>query len=272
MRKFLTAILLFGLASSVYSQMPEIEGMPVSPDTYEGTIKYDFEGKIYKKGREKEPTLASKATVWRKGKLERKELETSLTPGKKAIQFTLKDGIYNYIPEEKMAMKQPLPPEVKPETKEAKPKEEVKLPEPKKVGEEKYDDKLCEVYSLEVTEKDEETGQDFKSQIKYWLWKEKKIALKLIITMEEKDEEGKLTTSIIENVYKNIDFKDIPDTVFALPEGTKITEMPKMPAPGVPGMMPMPPVEVPEEEPAELKEKPKEEKPKKKGFGLPKLP
>lgn len=275
MKKFLVFILLFGLVSSVYSQMPQIEGMPtlLTLETYEGTVKYDFESKMYEKGKEKEPTLASKTTVWRKGNLERKESESSFMPGKKAIVFTLKDGIYNYMPEQKMAMKQPLP-KIEPKPEEKAKKEEAKLPEPKKVGEEKYDDKLCEVYNLEISGKDEETGGEFKGELKYWLWKDKKIVVKLITTAEGKDEKGKPITITIETIYKNIDFKDLPDTVFTLPKETKIMDMtqPMVPGMPVPGMMPMPPAETPKEKVAEPEEKPKEEKPKKKGFGLPKLP
>lgn len=260
MKNFLIFFLLFGLVSGVYGQSKET---PVgSLETYEGAVKYDLELKTYEKGKEKEPGLVVKTTVWRKGNLERKESEIK---GMKLIVFTLKDGIYNYMPGQKMAMKQPLP-EVKPQPMEAKPEEKVKVPEPKKIGEEKCDDKLCEVYEQELTTKDEKTGEETKFKTKCWFWKEKKIALKTITTTEGKDEKGKITTIIIENIYKNIDFKDIPDSVFALPEGTQIMDMPKMSAPGAPGMMPTPPAKTLEDTPA----KP-EEKPKKKGFGVPKL-
>ncbi|MFH1239083.1 MAG: hypothetical protein V1653_03115, partial [bacterium] len=68
-----------------------------------------------------------------------------------------------------------------------------------------------------------------------------------------------------EQTYTNIDFKDIPDTVVSLPAGTQIVDMTQMPGPGAPGMAPTPPA-------GASQEKPKEEKPKKKGFGFPKLP
>lgn len=224
MKKFVIGILLCGLVRSVYGQLPEIPGLSAlsTLETYEGTVKYDLETKMYQKGKEKEPTMSSRQTVWRKGKLQRTESESSFMPGKKAITFTLKDGIYNYMPEHKMATKTPLP-KVEPAPEEkAKEAEEAKLPEPKKVSEEKYDDQLCEVYESEISVKDEETGQVGKFKVNYWLWKEKQIVLKTIVTMEGNDEKGKPVTNIMESAYKNVDFKDIPDTVFALPEGTKI--------------------------------------------------
>lgn len=108
-----------------------------------------------------------------------------------------KDIMYMYYPEENTAMKMKLDPTKSPAPALPKPKG-------KKIGSEKVDSKLCDIY--EYTEK------DYGIKIKIWICREKGLPIKM--------EGGGTTTE-----YKNYSFTPIPDSIFILPKGVNVSEM-----------------------------------------------
>jgi outer membrane lipoprotein-sorting protein len=74
----------------------------------------------------------------------------------------------------------------------------------KKIGTEKIDGNVCDIYLY--------PKKAFGMETKMWIWREKKIPLKA---------ETEFTTT----EYKNISFEDIPSSEFQLPKGVQITEM-----------------------------------------------
>jgi outer membrane lipoprotein-sorting protein len=145
-----------------------------------------------------EPSMTQK--VWFK----KDKIRTEMTvEGQTAILIAnLAEGtIYQYMPSQNMAIKMQSDTKV-PEA----PTESVKEIEkykPTIVGTEKIDGKDCLVveYNTEGT------------NIKSWIWKEKGFPLK----MEMATTTGK---TVIE--YKNVEFVDIPDSMFELPAGVNI--------------------------------------------------
>ena len=75
---------------------------------------------------------------------------------------------------------------------------------PNIIGTETIDGKVCTVISYD------EPGT---GSIKMWIWQEKGLPLKMEMTAN-----GKTTTID----YTNIDFSDIPDSMFLLPDGVTI--------------------------------------------------
>lgn len=71
-------------------------------------------------------------------------------------------------------------------------------------GTETIDGKVCQVISFD------QTGA---GSVKMWLWEEKGLPLKMEMVANG-------TTTTI--VYNNIDFSDIPDSIFELPDGVTI--------------------------------------------------
>ena len=79
--------------------------------------------------------------------------------------------------------------------------------DPTVIGTETYDGKECLVveYSIDGV------------QTKMWLWKQYGFPVKVVTTTAD-------ATITVE--YKNMDFGPIPDSVFELPEGVQIMELP----------------------------------------------
>jgi len=78
------------------------------------------------------------------------------------------------------------------------------------IGTETLDGKLCTVVEYS------EAG----IQVKTWIWKEKGLPLRI----EQSGTRGKVIVEL-----KNIDFSDIPDSMFQLPAGVQILDMPAIP-------------------------------------------
>lgn len=108
------------------------------------------------------------------------------------------------MPAENMAMKIDFSNAPKPVTESTEGVEKYK---PIVVGTATIDGKVCIVYEYTAEE----------GKIKSWVWKDKGFPIRMEVTTAE----GK---SIIE--YKNIEFANIPDSMFELPAGVEITEMP----------------------------------------------
>jgi hypothetical protein len=80
---------------------------------------------------------------------------------------------------------------------------------PQMIGTETIDGIACQIY--------EYNDSDSGSTSKTWLWKDKGLPIKIVMT----DSSG---TNTIE--YKNYDFSDIPDSMFVLPAGVTIVQEP----------------------------------------------
>ncbi|MDD5626058.1 MAG: DUF4412 domain-containing protein [Patescibacteria group bacterium] len=146
------------------------------------------------------PSTTSK--VW----LKKNKMRTEATMGGQTIislMDTEAQTIYTYMPAQNMAMKSdfsggaPL-----------SPTSNIEEYKPKTIGTETIDGKICSIVEYNAQ------GENTKS----WIWKEKGLPIKIEMTAPE----GKTTME-----YKNIEFVDIPDNMFELPAGVKITEMPK---------------------------------------------
>ncbi len=109
--------------------------------------------------------------------------------------------MYMYIPAQNMAMKMDI------SKAGASPTESITEYKPVVIGTETLDGKVCLVveYMAEGT------------KTKSWIWKEKGFPIR----METAGPQG---TSVME--FKNIEFVDIPDSVFQLPAGVQIVAMP----------------------------------------------
>ncbi|CEG12725.1 hypothetical protein MSIBF_A2670001 [groundwater metagenome] len=124
----------------------------------------------------------------------------------KLIYLTDMDAktMYMYMPAENMAMKMDFSNAPKPATEST---EGVDKYKPVVVGTETIDRKVCIVYEYTAEEE----------KIKSWVWKDKGFPIRTEMTTAQ----GKIITE-----YKNIEFANIPDSMFELPAGVKITEMP----------------------------------------------
>ncbi len=111
--------------------------------------------------------------------------------------------IYMYFPAQNMAMKMTY------EQPESAIEEAQSIPDynPTIIGTETMDGKVCLVVEYTIE------GQT----TKMWIWKDKGFPIRVEMTTAE----GKI---IME--YKNIDFTDIPDSMFELPEGVDIIDIP----------------------------------------------
>jgi len=115
--------------------------------------------------------------------------------------------MYMYMPEESMAMKVTFNPPAKSAVEEA---QSVADYNPTVVGTETIDGKVCLV--VEYTAEGATT--------KAWIWEEHGFPIRVEATTSE-------GTTIVE--YKNIEFVDIPDSEFELPEGVQIIEPGQLP-------------------------------------------
>jgi outer membrane lipoprotein-sorting protein/RNA polymerase subunit RPABC4/transcription elongation factor Spt4 len=141
------------------------------------------------------------ATVWAKKNRMRMEITQQ---GMNVI--TLIDDnaktMYTYMPAQNLAMKIPFDSAQAPKspTEDA---ESILNSNAKIVGTETVDGKVCSVVEYA-------SGQD---SVKAWIWQDKGLPIRIETTSST----GK---TVIE--YKNIDFSDIPDSVFELPAGVTI--------------------------------------------------
>lgn len=148
---------------------------------------------------------ATTSKVWLKQKAGKMKTETTVQ-GQTAIMLTdWNEGVmYSYMPAQNMAFKMDIG-----QAPESPVEGTVNLEDydPVIVGSEVVDGKDCWV--VEATREEMTT--------KSWIWKEKGFPVKVEVDTAE----GKMTIE-----YKNIDFSDIPDSEFELPEGVEIMEMP----------------------------------------------
>jgi len=140
--------------------------------------------------------------VWLKKDKMRTELNTS---GQTIILLAnlSQRTIYQYLPSQNMAMK--IQSDKAPESLESPLEsiQDLKNNQATVVGTEKVDGKDCLVVEYN-------TGG---TKIKSWIWEEKGFPVK----METSTPSGKMVTE-----FKNIEFVDIPDSMFELPAGVKI--------------------------------------------------
>jgi outer membrane lipoprotein-sorting protein len=115
--------------------------------------------------------------------------------------------LYNYIPAQNMAIKMTWDPTPKSATDEAT---SILDYNPTVLGTETIDGKVCIVVQYTVREQ----------ATKMWLWQDQGLPLRV---------EATTTQGITIMEYKNIQFIDIPDSMFTLPDGVQITQMPIMP-------------------------------------------
>ena len=112
--------------------------------------------------------------------------------------------MYTYMPAQNMAMKISWEPTTKSAVEEAQSLSEYN---PTVVGTETIDGKVCTVVQYSVD------GQT----MKMWLWQDHGIPIRVEVTTAQ-------GMTVME--YKNIQFVDIPDSMFALPAGVEIIQMP----------------------------------------------
>lgn len=117
------------------------------------------------------------------------------------------DIMYTYYPEQNLAMKMPLDLSQAPQGTQVGDMVEILENSPSIVGKEIKDGVECMVISFV-------TGGE--TEVTLWIW----IDTGFPIRTEGKNPDGTLT--IME--FKNIDFSDIPDSMFEIPEGVQIAE------------------------------------------------
>ncbi len=151
------------------------------------------------------PSMTQK--VW----LKKNKMKTEATmEGQTMIYLTDMDTktMYTYMPAQNMAMKTAMKIDFSNDTKPAtESTESIEKYKPVVIGTETLDGKVCTVVEYTTEE----------GKIKSWIWKEKGFSIRMEMTTAE----GKV---IVE--YKNIEFANIPDSMFELPAGVEITEMP----------------------------------------------
>ncbi len=145
------------------------------------------------------------AKIWQKGKKIKEEMTMQ---GQTIMVFMDTDAgtMYMYFPDQNMAMKQKLDPSQIPQG-STEENEAILQYNPTIIGTETIDGKSCTIITWDVPN----TGT-----MKEWVWTETGFPLKMEVTAQG-------VTSTIE--MKNIDFSDIPDSTFVLPEGVTITDM-----------------------------------------------
>ena len=148
-----------------------------------------------------EPTITQ--NIWLKGNNMRTEMTME---GQKMITIMNgdKQELYMYYPEENMAMKMDFSQAPESAIEETSSIEQYN---PTVIGTEIIDGKLCTVVEY----------VDPEGKIKTWLWQEHGLPIRMEMTTPE----GTLRTEM-----KNIEFGDIPDSMFELPAGVEIMEMP----------------------------------------------
>ena len=112
--------------------------------------------------------------------------------------------MYIYIPEQNMAFKATYDPS---QTSPLNDVQSINQYNPTVTGTETIDGKLCSIVEYSVS------GMS----VKMWLWQEKGFPLKVITNTNA-------GTTTVE--YKNIEFIDIPDSQFEIPDGVQIMDMP----------------------------------------------
>lgn len=144
--------------------------------------------------------------VW----LKKNKMRTEMTTGGQTIVMLLDmetKTIYQYLPSQNTAFKMQSDKNTSEST--LSPIEEMKSIlnyNPVVKGTEMIDGKNCLVVEYKANG----------TEIKSWFWKEKGFPLKMEITVNGEK-------VVVE--YKNIEFVDIPDSMFELPKGVKIMEM-----------------------------------------------
>ena len=143
------------------------------------------------------------STLWEK---ETKFRDETITGGmKNVIIYNLEAGVmYMYIEGEGTAMEFTLDPSQAPEGVTENPNDILDF-NPQVTGTETIDGKSCTVITWDIPE----TGT-----MTEWIWTEKGFPVKV----ETVTDQG---TTTIE--FTNIDFSDIPDSMFELPEGLVVT-------------------------------------------------
>jgi outer membrane lipoprotein-sorting protein len=143
-------------------------------------------------------------TVWQKPQKMREDM--TMSGISVSILFDIPDKVmYTYMPAQKMATKAKLDATMLPES-PIESTGDIMDYSPNVIGTETIDGKVCKVIAYD------EAGV---GNVKMWLWEEKGLPLRMEMTVSGQ-------TTIIE--YKNIDFSDIPDSIFELPEGVTIIE------------------------------------------------
>jgi outer membrane lipoprotein-sorting protein len=146
------------------------------------------------------------ATVWMKGQTKYRQ-EMTVEGVTTIMIYNMEEGVmYMYMPDQNMAMEMTLDTGMLPEDPLGDP-DEILDYNPDITGTETIDGKSCMVITWDIPG----TGT-----AKYWIWTEYGFPLK----METTTSEG---TTTIE--FKNIDFSDISDDVFELPNGVTIIPM-----------------------------------------------
>ncbi len=144
-------------------------------------------------------------TVWMKNQKKIRE-DMTIDGASTTIIFDMDENVmYTYMPDQNMAMKTALNPSMMPEgsTPDAS---DILQYDPKTLGTETIDGKSCTVITWDIPG----TGS-----FKEWVWTDKGFPLKMETTAGGQ-------TTVIE--FKNIDFSDIPDSIFKLPDGVQIIE------------------------------------------------
>jgi outer membrane lipoprotein-sorting protein len=147
------------------------------------------------------PAIATK--VW----VKKNKMRTEMTlQGQVTVLLLDTDAktMYTYMPAQNTAIKMTWNPTTKSATDQAK---SVSDYNPTIVGTETIDGKVCTVVQYTVQ------GQT----AKMWLWQDYGFPIRVEATTAQ-------GTTVIE--YKNIQFVDIPDSMFTLPDGVQITQMP----------------------------------------------
>ena len=145
------------------------------------------------------PSMTQK--IW----LKKNKMRTEATlQGTNTITLIDKDAktVYAYMPAQNLAMKIPFDPAQVPKS-PAEEARSIQNSNPKVVGTATIDGKACSVVEYNSAQV---SG-------KAWIWKDKGIPVRTEVTVGG----GKITAE-----YKNIDFADIPDSMFELPAGAKI--------------------------------------------------
>jgi hypothetical protein len=143
------------------------------------------------------------STIWFKKNKMRTEMSEG---GQTTIMLMDMDAriMYSYMPDQNMAIQMTWNPTTKSAADEAK---SILDYSPAIIGTETIDGKLCTVVQYTAE------GQT----AKMWLWQEHGLPIRAEITTPQ-------GTVVME--YKNIQFTDIPDSTFVLPDGVQITKMP----------------------------------------------
>jgi outer membrane lipoprotein-sorting protein len=141
-------------------------------------------------------------TIWQKQQKMREDMTTQGVSV--SIIFDMAANImYSYTPAQNMATKTTLNLGTIPSS-PINDTSDILDYSPAITGTETIDGKVCKVI---------EYNQTGTGSVKMWIWEEKGLPLKMEMIYD-----GKTTTI----VYKNIDFSDIPDSIFEIPEGVKI--------------------------------------------------